>query len=568
MKIPKALKTIKKEEIIPEKIQNIPLFFISLFDRLPKNKIHNCRRLLYYPGVFIWIYLILLIFSRDIENYITFPALYANQQLVAGMKAPSLPWEIFTVSSGELQISGTYIDNWGTKTIFFFHGNGLPLSYFSYDLNFFKELGYNVMSYDYPGYGASSGTPTEKNVYEATDAFYNFVKEKKSLQDENIIAIGHSIGSAPAIEFASSRQIGGLVLLAPFTSRYELAKDSYGWVPQKLFFLPDSFVNKRLVPYISSPILYIHGNEDSIIPISESKHLYRLSPENSYYIELDNEGHNWLLVTHKNLLSLAFRTFTESKSLQNKYYFIDQRNGDLFETPQVSSSSGAVIPQIKNVFTPQNVTLPEKKEDTLNVQAKLPEGYINPYDLTSDSSLTKFVNPYIPFDNQGYTPSNLVEVDSQYVYSNKGNAYLRAEAESALEALGKRFYEDFGTKLGVASAYRSYTYQKWIKDGGCSDSMCANPWYSEHQSGLAVDLFEASSENEFLKKSNLRNYYGWMQQNAYKYGFQNTYMKGPKIDGYMKEPWHWRYVGVWLATFLHNNQMSLAEYYYAVKSQK
>lgn len=573
MKIPKALKNIKKEEIIPEKIQNIPLFFLSLFDRLPKDKVHDCRRLLYYPGAFIGIYLILLIFARDIETYLTFPALYANQQLVAGMKAPSLPWEVFTVKVGNTQISGTFIDNKAQKTIFYFHGNGLPLSYFGYDLNFFKELGYNVMSYDYPGYGFSSWNPTEKEVYETSIAFYETVKAKKNLQDENIIAIGHSIGAAPAIEFASSQQIGWLVLLAPFTSRYELAKDSYGWVPQRLFFLPDSFVNKRLIPYISAPILYIHGNEDTVIPISESKHLYRLSPDNSYYIELDNQGHNDILVNHKNLFSQALKTFIESKSLQNRYYFIDEKNEELLESPVVAEKNTQTWGKSEistSIFTPKNAILPEVKAqvETPLIRAELPEWYVNPYDLDSDVSLTKYVNPSVSFNNQGYVPTWLVEVNSQYVYSNKGSAYLRAEAESALEELGKKFYEDFGTKLGVASAYRSYTYQKWIKDGGCSDSLCAKAGYSEHQSGLAVDLFEASTENDFLKKTNLRNYYGWMQQNAYKYGFENTYRKWAKIDGYVKEPWHWRYVGVGLATFLHNNNMTLAEYYYAVKAQK
>ena len=91
--------------------------------------------------------------------------------------------------------------------------------------------------------------------------------------------------------------------------------------------------------------------------------------------------------------------------------------------------------------------------------------------------------------------------------------------------MAKDFYNVLNTKLVVASAYRSYKYQVSIKKGGCPDNLCAKAGFSEHQSGLAVDLWEASTEYRWKTDLELKKYYKWLKNNAYKYGFHNTYQK-------------------------------------------
>ncbi|MDR0772330.1 MAG: D-alanyl-D-alanine carboxypeptidase family protein [Candidatus Peribacteria bacterium] len=76
----------------------------------------------------------------------------------------------------------------------------------------------------------------------------------------------------------------------------------------------------------------------------------------------------------------------------------------------------------------------------------------------------------------------------------------------------------------MVSAYRSYSYQAQIKQG-CGDTWCAKPGYSEHQSGLAVDVFEASNEGNWRNTPSLHKYFDWLVENAHKYGFHNTYQK-------------------------------------------
>jgi len=181
--------------------------------------------------------------------------------------------------------------------------------------------------------------------------------------------------------------------------------------------------------------------------------------------------------------------------------------------------------------------------------------------FNKDSSYTKFVNNKVHFNKISYIPSDLKSIKSPFVTDVKWNQVLRKVAVNALWNLSKDFYSTFKTNIRVVSAYRSYIYQKWIKDWGCPDNLCAKAWYSEHQSGLAVDLWEATTKDIFLSKSKLKKYFEWMNKNAYKYGFHNTYQKWIDVDWYEIEPWHWRYLWVDLAKELKENDLTFAEYY-------
>lgn len=148
-----------------------------------------------------------------------------------------------------------------------------------------------------------------------------------------------------------------------------------------------------------------------------------------------------------------------------------------------------------------------------------------------------------------------------HIIDAKGDLQLRQEAASQFEKLAEAFHQDMGEKVVVVSSYRSYTYQVGIKAGGCPDALCARAGHSEHQSGLALDVWSASSDAYWKSSPKLMKYYDWFSQNAHLYGFHNSYQKGKDIDGYEIEPWHWRYVGVDLAGYLKKQDVTFAEYY-------
>lgn len=188
------------------------------------------------------------------------------------------------------------------------------------------------------------------------------------------------------------------------------------------------------------------------------------------------------------------------------------------------------------------------------------------YDFDTDSSIYKFVSPFSSLQNEQYVPPELVDLEkigwgNIVVQNNEGK--LTKEAASALADLAAAFNTQFSKPIIVVSSYRSYGYQKkllaWYTQthwAGRAAVFSAKPWFSEHQLGLAIDVFNASTDGIDGYKNDL----AWMRDNAYKYWWTQSYQKWVDVDGYIVEPWHWRYVGKELATYLWENKMTFSEY--------
>lgn len=188
--------------------------------------------------------------------------------------------------------------------------------------------------------------------------------------------------------------------------------------------------------------------------------------------------------------------------------------------------------------------------------------FFDSIDLFTDESLQRFVTSNVSFDYKAYVPENLENIRGDYIIDSKWwTQILREEANYALQKMSEQFYEDMWERMVVVSAYRSFAYQQWIKDRWCPDNLCAKAWFSEHQSWLAVDFWEASSEASWNNSSRLSNYYEWLDENAHNYWFHNTYQRWLSVDWYEIEPWHWRFLGVKFATYLKENDLTIAEFY-------
>ena len=182
------------------------------------------------------------------------------------------------------------------------------------------------------------------------------------------------------------------------------------------------------------------------------------------------------------------------------------------------------------------------------------------YDYTTDNSLQKYVSRDISLQDTTYVPNDLVSISDKWLVLNAPSMKLRAIAHSKLNDMAQEFYQIFGDKLVIVSSYRSYGYQKSLKKW-CSDTLCALPGRSEHQLGLAIDIFAATTAGDFLSKAQFKKYYEWLAINAHRYGWHNTYQKWVDIDTYQQEPRHRRYLGRELATELFNRKMTFWEWY-------
>lgn len=161
-----------------------------------------------------------------------------------------------------------------------------------------------------------------------------------------------------------------------------------------------------------------------------------------------------------------------------------------------------------------------------------------------------------------YTPDNLTSINSEYT---SGTKKLVSYAKDAFENLVQDAKKE-GFTIRAISAYRSYQYQevlynKYVSQDGVekADTYSARPGYSEHQTGLVVDIDNGIID--FNKFENTKEF-TWMSENAYKYGFILRYPKDKEsITGYTYESWHYRYVGPKIAKKIKDLQITLDEYY-------
>jgi len=207
---------------------------------------------------------------------------------------------------------------------------------------------------------------------------------------------------------------------------------------------------------------------------------------------------------------------------------------------------------IPRLYNPVSWFYEPKSQEEIDLEV------ISRMDLYSDDSFQKFLD-----DNHSlsanYNAKDIVNINSDFTFNRSSNFSLRKEAAEKFAAMARAFSHafNFKAKLSINSARRSPTYQRQLASN-CSVWRCAKPWTSEHEAGLALDLWV----NGWNIKAWNWMYYQWLLDNAHKYGFHNSYQKWIDIDGKIIEPRHWRYVWVDLATILHNNNQSFIEYFY------
>jgi D-alanyl-D-alanine carboxypeptidase len=181
------------------------------------------------------------------------------------------------------------------------------------------------------------------------------------------------------------------------------------------------------------------------------------------------------------------------------------------------------------------------------------------HSLDDPNSIWVVVNKHRPLNPVSYVPTDLrVPSVALRLPQNNPSMQMRTEAASALEKLFEAADKN-GTPLRLSSAYRSYTYQVGLysgyvqKDGqGAADSESARPGYSEHQTGLAVDVGNVNGSCEVRQCFGDSTAGKWVAANSYKYGYIVRYPQGlTAVTGYEYEPWHLRYVGEPLAAEMY-----------------
>jgi hypothetical protein len=166
------------------------------------------------------------------------------------------------------------------------HGNAELIDYALPGMVPFNRLGFGVLLVEYPGYGRSTGSPSEKSIARAMTAAYDHIILRPDIDKNKIILLGRSLGGGAVCQLAAQRDSAALILVSTFTSVCSFTS-SY-LIPA--FMVRDPFDNLSVVSAYDRPILLFHGKHDDIIPY---RHGIRLSEasQNGLLITYDC-GHN------------------------------------------------------------------------------------------------------------------------------------------------------------------------------------------------------------------------------------------------------------------------------------
>ena len=186
--------------------------------------------------------------------------------------------------------------------------------------------------------------------------------------------------------------------------------------------------------------------------------------------------------------------------------------------------------------------------------------YTNVINIDNQDDLAVLVNKYHKLSND-YVPSDLEKINSKYQWLGRSNE-LRKDAREAFEKMCEAATKD-NIYIYAGSGYRSYQtqlylYNTYVKRDGfkAAETYSARASYSEHQTGLAMDI---ANKSGFISKNDKE--YNWLVKNSYKYGFILRYPEDKEnITGYMYEEWHYRYLGTTLAKEVYDSGLTYDEY--------
>ncbi len=200
--------------------------------------------------------------------------------------------EVWLTTLDRVRVNAWYLPNPASqRALLWFHGNAENIGHGLEHLGFYSRLGVNVLAVDYRGYGKSEGSPNEAGVYRDADAAYDYLIQERHIQPQNIFVFGHSLGGAVAVDLASRRECGGLIVQSSITSVKDMARRMFR-VPLLEYIPKSQFNSLAKIRRARAPILIVHGTRDETVPFSMGERLFAAAPEPKFFFPVEGAGHN------------------------------------------------------------------------------------------------------------------------------------------------------------------------------------------------------------------------------------------------------------------------------------
>ncbi|MGH6841545.1 MAG: alpha/beta hydrolase [Methylocella sp.] len=194
-----------------------------------------------------------------------------------------------TTDDGETLVAWHVPARDGHPLILYFHGNGGALVDRVQRFMAFAASGYGLLALSYRGYGGSTGSPTQKGLMEDGETAYRQVRAR-GYDGGRIVLMGESLGSGVAIALAAAHEAAALVLDSPFSSAVEVAAAHYPMFPVR-WLMFDKFRSDLAIGGVRIPVLFLHGDDDDVVPIRLARRLFDLANEPKTFMRVTGGKH-------------------------------------------------------------------------------------------------------------------------------------------------------------------------------------------------------------------------------------------------------------------------------------
>jgi len=235
-------------------------------------------------------------------------------------------YEEFTVVTADdikltawlLRADETIMKPWGT--VLHFHGNAENMSTHMAFSHWLTRHGFNVVTFDYRGYGQSEGTPDREGLVRDGEAMINALRARDDLREQDLFIFAQSLGGAvaiPALAEAGEQRIRALVIESSFASYRTVARRKLGdiwltWLFQYplSFLVSDNWSPEDHIERLSLPMLFVHGDEDPVVDIESGRDLVNVAgPRAKEFWELPQKGHTPAFIREQSPLRPKLVTF-------------------------------------------------------------------------------------------------------------------------------------------------------------------------------------------------------------------------------------------------------------------
>jgi fermentation-respiration switch protein FrsA (DUF1100 family) len=180
----------------------------------------------------------------------------------------------------------------GFPTILYFHGNAFHLGERAAWFKGFIDAGFGLVAVSYRGFGKSEGSPSELGIYIDARAAIDYAEGQLNLSPRTLVYFGESLGTGVAVQMATERPPGLLVLQAPYTSVEKRAAEIYPFLIGVRHLAHDKYNSLAKIGRVAAPILILHGANDAVIPLRHGEALFAAAKEPKSMMVYANTHHD------------------------------------------------------------------------------------------------------------------------------------------------------------------------------------------------------------------------------------------------------------------------------------